>query len=151
MGYYSDVLLSVAVPKHFADTLLNAYRILPATAEHKCLRNWKRADYGDVTIFWAEFHNVKWYEEYKDVASFEAMFELCQTLSEAGDFIASSLKIRLGESSDDNHYEDHVYFGDVDDEDKVQPLANALVERFSWTRRLNIDCDGEPLEQGDDE
>lgn len=149
MGYRSDVILAVAVPKEHADMLQAAYMLQPGVAEYKCMQEWKKTTDGDVVIFWAEFHDVKWYETYGDVQALERMLSLPADFAEQenSNFEAATMKIRVGEEMQDVEY-DCLTHGGYDPYPAFE-LREALESRFSVRTEVVADCDGEPLEVAD--
>lgn len=155
MGYQSDVVLAVAVQTRHVDTLIAAYMVQPGTQTHDCLAAFSRKDLPEdnITLIWASFTSVKWYESYDDVQAFERIVSLCDDLAqeETGDFVASTLKLRIGENDNDVERSGSEVFGawrnytEVDD--VLCKLSDTLYEFFSIRRELIVDVEGTPIQE----
>lgn len=146
MGYYSDVVMAVAVKRAAqADELMAVYALDPIVQKHDLMKDWERTvDNDGAVILYCKHITVKWYEGYEDVGGWMRLLSLAEEFSKERGLDVSNTDpnevgpmwpyatcfIRIGENLDD--VEDR-RAGD----DPV--LEDLLYDIFSVRRELVVD------------
>ncbi len=131
MGYRSDVLLAVAVPRpQQADELMAVYAMHPLVQEYNLAKTWQRKTVGECcTVLIFEMSSATWYESYEDVQGYEHMLTLAKTFAdERGVDVSNAdatelgvcwpyatVKIRVGEEDKDIETDYNSNDGEMDD------------------------------------